>query len=464
MESLAVPPNTVESSTDALAADDRVPQTRPRRLRRFLVDAMRAVLWTCAIALAYLLLGGGAPSSRTLFRYQLHAATTGWGFDLLAWEADALAQKARTLISSPIADMSDDELSTVVRTYLDRTQTIARLEAQVVAMDAQGLTEATAETGEIVGLSREAILSEVEQLRAQQATDRPIAEAAIQRQIDTILREMGIGVAGAVMPPVVFSFTESPKKLVVSPRSRIITRDAMILNPAIPLDAIDSAESSIEASGSDLSAYVTPTGGMGAFPTMVVEEASLSWILSTVAHEWVHTYLALFPLGFNYGIDQENTTINETVADLVGDEVGMRTLERYYPDLVPQPAPVVEGEVAPQIVGFNFRKEMAETRQTVDKFLRFGRVKDAEHYMEIRRLLFVQNGYNLRKLNQAYFAFHGSYGTSAAADVSTPDALGPRVEVLRDLTGDAVAFLRTVRSITDRAGLERLIAEWTPDF
>jgi hypothetical protein len=308
-------------------------------------------------------------------------------------------------------------------------------------------------------LDQERIASEIQRLRALQENERPIAEAAIEDQIGTLLREMGIGMAGKVMPPVVFSFTESPKKLVVSPRSRIVTRDSMILNPAIPLDATDAAESSIEGSGGDLSAYITPTGGMGAFPTMVVEEASLAWILSTVAHEWVHTYLALFPLGFNYGIDQENTTINETVADLVGDEVGMMALERYYPDLAPKPDPVLAaGEPAPP--AFDFRKEMAETRQTVDKFLRYGRVEDAERYMEVRRLLFVENGYNLRKLNQAYFAFHGSYGTSAAADVSSPDALGPRVELLRTLTGDAVAFLRTIRGITDRAGLERLIAEW----
>jgi len=458
MESLVAQPDAIESSVDMLAGNGHANDARPRRVRQFLTGAMRAALWAGVMAFAWLLLGGGAPSSRTLFQYQMHAATTGWGFDLLAWEADALAQKARALVSSPIAGMSDVEQSMVVRAYLDRARTIALLEEQLVAIDAQG-SASTAEQEESLS-RRGSIEGEIALLRDRQATDRPVAEAAIQQQIDTILREMRIGVAGKVMPPVLFSFTESPRKLVVSPRSRIMTRDAMILNPAIPLDATDAAESAIEASGADLSVYITPTGGMGAFPTMVVEEASLPWILSTVAHEWVHTYLAMFPLGFNYGIDQENTTINETVADLVGDEVGLRALERYYPDLVPAPPPVVEGKPAPRPVGFDFRKEMAETRQTVDKFLRFGRIADAEHYMEVRRLLFVENGYNLRKLNQAYFAFHGSYGTSAAADVSTPDALGPRVELLRDLTGDVVTFLRTIRGITDREGLERLIEEW----
>jgi len=40
--------------------------------------------------------------------------------------------------------------------------------------------------------------------------------------------------------------------------------------------------------------------------------------------------------------------------------------------------------------------------------LHFGRVKDAEQYMELRRQYFGENGYQLRRLNQAWFAFHGS--------------------------------------------------------
>jgi hypothetical protein len=58
--------------------------------------------------------------------------------------------------------------------------------------------------------------------------------------------------------------------------------------------------------------------------------------------------------------------------------------------------------------------------------------------MEIRRLLFVENGYPIRKLNQAYFAFHGSYGTSAAA--TSP--LRAQLIELRSLTPDVKSFSR----------------------
>ncbi|MEZ4715811.1 MAG: hypothetical protein R2851_06945 [Caldilineaceae bacterium] len=65
---------------------------------------------------------------------------------------------------------------------------------------------------------------------------------------------------------------------------------------------------------------------------------------------------------------------------------------------------------------FDFRTEMRRTRLMVDRLLadpitRRGR----RPYMEQQRQQFVANGYPIRKLNQAYFAFHGSYGTSAAS-------------------------------------------------
>ena len=73
-----------------------------------------------------------------------------------------------------------------------------------------------------------------------------------------------------------------------------------------------------------------------------------------------------------------------------------------------------------------------------------GKVEEAEAYMEARRQEFVAHGYPLRVLNQAYFAFHGSYGTSPAST----DPLGPKLERLRALSPSVGAFLKTVRGFT----------------
>ncbi len=57
--------------------------------------------------------------------------------------------------------------------------------------------------------------------------------------------------------------------------------------------------------------------------------------------------------------------------------------------------------------------------------------------MEIERLKLVEKGYNLRKLNQAYFAFHGSYALSPASI----DPIGPQLRQLRAVTPSLKNFL-----------------------
>jgi hypothetical protein len=106
---------------------------------------------------------------------------------------------------------------------------------------------------------------------------------------------------------------------------------------------------------------------------------------------------------------------------------------------------------------FDFGTEMRETRLRVDELLAAGQVEAAERYMEERRRLFVQHGYPLRVLNQAYFAFHGSYGTSAAS--TSP--IGPKLEELRTLTPDLQTFLVAVRDITSVEELEAVLDQWT---
>ncbi len=57
--------------------------------------------------------------------------------------------------------------------------------------------------------------------------------------------------------------------------------------------------------------------------------------------------------------------------------------------------------------------------------------------MEARRKLFVDHGYFIRKLNQAYFAFHGTYATSAASI----SPIGDQVQKVRDRSSSLQEFL-----------------------
>ena len=397
------------------------------------------------MALALILAGGGAiPASEA--RARSYAMTVaGWGFNLLTWEVDALAEKMSASFTRPEDEYPPRLASIVVLEYMERAKEIGLIEENLTRLYIEDACGCSAPIWALQVRSSE--------LRAEQHEARPAVEQVIQRQVGSVLELAGLTVWGRPFPPVQFTFTEPPKKLVVSPRERIATVYSRMLAPEIGMAHIQEAEAQIN--GTDNSrGYITNIGGLGAFPTMVVDRASLSWVLSTVAHEWLHNYLALYPLGWNYFKSQDMTTLNETVAEIVGNEVGAETLRQYYPDLM-EPKPLSEMLPLAEPDGFDFQAEMRHTRQEVDRLLAEGRVEEAEAYMENRRTVFVENGYPLRVLNQAYFAFHGSYGTSGAS--TSP--IGPKLDRLRELSPDLRSFLETVRWFTEPEDLDVALVE-----
>ena len=92
------------------------------------------------------------------------------------------------------------------------------------------------------------------------------------------------------------------------------------------------------------------------------------------------------------------------------------------------------------IDAFDFNAEMRETRLRAEKLLAAGKIEEAEAYMEERRQLLVENRFFIRKINQAFFAFHGSYATSAASVSPVDDQL----RTLQDRTESLADFIKTV--------------------
>jgi N-acyl-D-amino-acid deacylase len=78
----------------------------------------------------------------------------------------------------------------------------------------------------------------------------------------------------------------------------------------------------------------------------------------------------------------------------------------------------------------------------------------SDHLESIQSHRFVAHGYALRKLNQAYFAFHGSYATAASA----VDPIGPKMTRLRRASPSLRAFLETVSRFTRVEDLDRALA------
>ncbi len=367
---------------------------------------------------------------------------SGERFGLARWEIDTLAEKGKTIITRPDSAMDTRQAHDLVVRYMSDAQKVSELEGSIVALYARGKPEDLAKASDLQ--------SKLDALRQVQKERRPTVERILQRQVSSVMARERLGLFGKALPPVSFHFTTTPKYLVISPRDRIVMIKGITLKPDVPVAKQEEIEDRVFRELNE-SALVDSLGGFSTYPTMVTDQADLLWILSTIAHEWTHTYLAFHPLGWHYFSGQEMHTINETVADIVGNEIGMETLRTYYPEMVPHRLPPwVPPAPKPK---FDFNEEMRKTYLHTVELLKEGKIEEAEAYMEKRRKIFVAHGYAIRKLNQAYFAFHGSYAAGPAA----MSPLGPELHQLRALSPSLRFFLHTVASFSSPRDLNEAL-------
>lgn len=303
-----------------------------------------------------------------------------------------------------------------------------------------------------------------DELLERQKMIAPFAEAILQSQVSAAFAELGLTSGGQTVPPLLYHTSPTPLALIVSPRDQIVQTTNISILPTLTLDQQIKLEDDV-ANSLNVSTLIVPVGGIGVYPTMVMETTNLPWMISTIAHEWIHNYLNLRPLGLNYSTTPELRTMNETVANIGGDEAGLIVLRTYYPELLasdshqslilfpklaPPPDPAAQEEP------FDFRAEMHETRVTADELLAQGKVEEAEAYMESRRQIFWESGYLLRKLNQAYFAFHGAYA-DVPGGAAGEDPVGPAVRALREQSASFKEFITTIAWMTSFEQLQEAI-------
>ena len=285
-------------------------------------------------------------------------------------------------------------------------------------------------------------------LRTRLQLESPSVERAIQQDVAAQAAKDGLDhtIAGLswLFPPVYFRFESLPDLLVVSPRDRIEREATVLLLPNLSVAQMEQIEKKV--SGPNISALVTPIGGLGVYPSMVPENSDPRWTMETVAHEWTHQFLALRPLGWRYALggeaDSRMITVNETTAEIVGHEVGDQVYHEIYPNAGPEqqtPSPQQDA----------FRKEMRRIRTTVDSLLSAGRVQDAESFMETSRQQLAREGFYIRRLNQAYFAFYGSYADNPSASGGVGQNISERMHQLRTDSATLGDFLWKISAAGD---------------
>ena len=391
------------------------------------------VAGTLILLLPVLLLVGFMPGKDLDSR--LKPIVKPYRFSLAGWEAQAIPGEVKQLIA-PRRDGGQDEIA-VVTGYFALTERIKTLKLS----------------------NQPDSFLEINRLQEQKAGRADNVTGILEKQISETLAELGIfNTAGRLpvgFPPVNFKLETPPNLLVISPRDSIEPLRKITLQSA--LGSKDIAEIESRADGLGVSSLVVELGGLGAtYPTLVTDEASLPWVVEAGVHEWLHQYLTFRPLGFAYVLDltglhrdYDVAVMNETLADILGKEIGEMVYEKYY---APHPAGVVSRDpvAAPE---FDFDRAMREIRRTVDGYLARGEIEMAENFMKESRDSLAAKGYNIRKLNQAYFAFYGTYSDSPASI----NPIGAELRELRAKSASPKDFLERASVLTTRQQLQQSI-------
>jgi len=415
-----------------------------------LVNRLRILVIFVAIAL--LVVGSSVTSDNPLDG--LRKYTRGVEFDFVEWEISALFNKAVSASLKLERFLDNKQQVDVVQTWLAGTENVINLEQDLLTAQ----NDSSPNRDELVRAAK----TNLDQKKADQNRLAKLAEAVLQNQTEITLAKAGFGLGGQILPPVLYQVSDLPLNLIISPRTEIRNVLSLSLDPGLDAVEKDEIETGIYKDY-DLSALIEPVGGIGAYPTMVMRTIDLNWLAETLAHEWIHNYLAFFPLGMRYYVNDQMRTINETTASLAGKEIGLDLIISFYPDRTPRyylqmpTYTTVLAEGAETLNPFDFRAEMHETRVKVDALLAEGKVEEAEQYMEARRRFFWENGYRLRKINQAYFAFYGSYNDTPGGGASGADPVGPAVQALRTRYSSLNEFLQAIRFVSSFDQLLQLL-------
>ena len=392
-----------------------------------------------AIFLALLVLAAGRGDFRPS---TLDLTVNPYKYNLVRWEVSHFLDKWVHKLADLMpwtSEPSRQERINQAKTFFDLGQRQEELERQLLRpVSGTGSGEPEHQL-QVLSAELEIIVKQRERIRS-------TVEETIESEISAVLSQEGFASRiGLIFPPVDTVFSRSPGVLILSPRDRIQRLETILMKPGLNDETKDQIEDRILRE-EGLAALVENSGGVAAFPSVVSESGGLHHAVVIAAHEWLHHWFFFQPLGQHFWDNSQMTTLNETAATLGGQAIGDRvftamTGEQVIRDTQLQPA---EDEGT-----FDFDAAMRETRIRTEELLVEGRIVEAEAYMEQRRQLMVANGHFIRKINQAFFAFHGSYATSAASISPIDDQL----RELRNSTDTLEDFVKTVATFARYQGL-----------
>ena len=220
-----------------------------------------------------------------------------------------------------------------------------------------------------------------------------------------------------IFPTPEFTVGNSPKLLVTSPRNKIERGSELLISSSINLKDVEKIENTIEEK-ENLSSIIIDIGGIAAYPAIVKDSNNPRQLFLTFSHEWLHQYLIFHPLGRSYFSSVKMKEINETLANIFSDKLLFSLCLKEFE--LKEEICSVEGRVKNEFDYSNFMKNL---RLEVDNLLFEKKILEAEKLMKDSTLILNNNGFKIRKINQAWFAFNGTYGDSPSSTSNVDDEL-----------------------------------------
>ncbi len=249
-------------------------------------------------------------------------------------------------------------------------------------------------------------------------------EKEIQKIVRNQIKAEGIGTKGFVFPPVSIKIFDPPLLLVTSPRNLISREKEILLDSSMKNSRKNIIEQKI-LDEKNISAVILEIGGLASYPSMIKPNTNFERLYELTAHEWLHQYLVFYPLGRSIFKNNEMNEINETLANIFGKEISKKICRNELYKIY------CENTELTTTTNKNFDYDffMKETRKNVDLLLKNNNILEAEKYMEERRKKLENKGILIRKINQAWFAFHGTYTDS-------PTSVSPVFSILKKIQED----------------------------
>lgn len=358
-------------------------------------------------------------------------------YSLVQWQAETTPGVLFRLAGiEPDVDAKEEEA--ILQTYFRLTSEI-REEEEQVEPDRERIAELRS--------AREEYTRDTERI-IRDYVDDAITTAGLQQTLP-LFDDVSF-----TWPPVEFKLAEAPNILVRSPRDTIRRYGDTMIRGDLTLDDIEDVEG--KADDEDSVSMVISIGGIASYPAIISADRNYWGVVELAAHEWLHHYLAFYPLGQQWFKGGDAFTLNETVANIGGRALASIVHERH-PVSFPDGA---DGSMRERPEATVDRHErLRRLRVQVDALLELGMVDEAERLMDETQGFLMQHGVPIRRLNQAYFAFFGTYGDTAAAG---PDPIGEGMAAVWEATQEDVAlFIELVRDIKTVADLDELVDELT---